>query len=56
MEKLSDREFEQQVNDLMSFIWTPDAVQRSKAKREKTARDKSLWIIENKKIDKEYKL
>lgn len=56
MEKLSDREFEQQVNDLIAFIWTPSAVQKSKAKREKVARDKSLWLIESKKIDKEYKL
>lgn len=56
MERTSDHEFKQQLNDPITFIWTPKAVEMGKAKREKRARDKSLELIENNKIEKDYKL
>lgn len=56
MEKISDKELEQRIEDLIALIWTPDNIVKGKAKREKQARDKSLELIENNKIEKEYKL
>ena len=54
MERMPKHEFEQRLNELISYIWTPKEVERGKAKREKQARDKSLELIEDKRINKEY--
>lgn len=56
MEQIQDKEFNQRLDDLITFIWTPDNIVKGKAKREKQARDKSLELIENNKIEKEYEL
>ena len=56
MERIPEQEFNQRIDDLIAFIWTPKAVETSKVKREKQARDKSLELIESNKINKEYKL
>lgn len=51
--RLSDADFNAKLNDFMSYIFTPKAIQARQAKRQKIARDKINKIEEMKRINNE---